>query len=104
MDKSFKQVFLEDIQESIEQYTQDKKFLDDYVQKEKERISIYAELERRLSDSPNDERLRLYIKRQLEKWQRLLREQEKKLAKANEGLEYLSVMKSEIEKRKDDLS
>ncbi len=104
MDVSFKQVFLQDIQESIEGYTQDKKFLDDYIGKERERISIYVEVERRLSDSPNDEQLRLYIKRRLEKWQGLILENEKRLADANEKLEHLSMIKSEIEKRKEDLS
>ncbi len=104
MDQSIKQIFLQDILESIETTNRDLKISQDGLKWIEEKIALYSGLEKRLGNSVDDENLRKYIQRRLERWEKIGLEDKQKIQEAEDKIKFLEGVQENIENRKDDLS
>ena len=104
METSIKQIFLKDIEESIEVNNQDIQIEQESLSWIKEKIALYSNVERRLGHSIDDESLRKYIQHRLMNWKEIESKSNEAIQKSKENIEKLKIAQKNIEARKDDLS
>ena len=104
MEQSIKQVFVQDILESIEVNNQDLNISKDGLQSMEDKIALYSEVEKRLSSSEDDSNLGKYIQHRVDRWKNIVSENKRKIQEAEDNIRMLGSIEKNVQKRKDDLS
>jgi len=104
MEQSIKQVFVQDILESIEVNNQDLNISKDGLQSMEDKIALYSEVEKSLGISEDDSDLRKYILRRVDRWKSIVSEDKHKIQEAEDKIKMLESIQKNVQKRKDDLS